>query len=178
MDAKTRASQRQGQSVMTSGAIRMTSDFHLTGSTMAECFHKINKAFLQCNKHSHSALSLITNCIPLFPFSSTFACVPHQEVPRKQHVTVKYSKYEVWQRKAAQRLRRGVPAILRARKFRRQAEKIKAQEQTNFHRPLISLPSKLPPILLTTDNYVNHKWARCQPLHRQEFGGRKKTRGL
>uniref|UniRef100_A0A671XH94 Insulin n=1 Tax=Sparus aurata TaxID=8175 RepID=A0A671XH94_SPAAU len=79
------------------------------------------------------------------------------EVSRKQHVTVKYSKYEVWQRKAAQRLRRGVPAILRAKKYRRQAEKIKAQEQAIFHRPLISLPSKLPPVLLATDNYVNHK---------------------
>uniref|UniRef100_A0A8C5G8A5 Insulin-like growth factor 2 n=1 Tax=Gouania willdenowi TaxID=441366 RepID=A0A8C5G8A5_GOUWI len=71
--------------------------------------------------------------------------------------TVNYSKFEVWQRKAAQRLRRGVPAILRAKKFRRQAEKIKAQEQSIFHRPLISLPSKLPPVLLTTDNFVNHK---------------------
>ncbi|XP_056290563.1 insulin-like growth factor II [Pseudoliparis swirei] len=80
-----------------------------------------------------------------------------QEVPRKQHGTMKYSKYEVWQRKAAQRLRRGVPAILRAKKFRRQAEKIKAQEQAVFHRTLISLPSKLPPVLLATDNYVNHK---------------------
>ncbi|XP_029289985.1 insulin-like growth factor 2 [Cottoperca gobio] len=80
-----------------------------------------------------------------------------QELPRKQHVTGKYSKYEVWQRKAAQRLRRGVPAILRAKKFRRQAEKIKAQEQAVFHRSLISLPSKLPPVLLATDNYVNHK---------------------
>ncbi|XP_014825447.1 PREDICTED: insulin-like growth factor II [Poecilia mexicana] len=80
-----------------------------------------------------------------------------QEAPRKPHVTVKYSKYEVWQRKAAQRLRRGVPAILRAKKFRRQAEKIKAKEQAIFHRPLISLPSKLPPVLHTMDNFVNHK---------------------
>nr|ABC60238.1 insulin-like growth factor 2 [Poeciliopsis monacha] len=80
-----------------------------------------------------------------------------QEAPRKPHATVKYSKYEVWQRKAAQRLRRGVPAILRAKKFRRQAEKIKAKEQAIFHRPLISLPSKLPPVLHTTDNLVNHK---------------------
>lgn len=72
-------------------------------------------------------------------------------------MTVKYSKYEVWQRKAAQRLRRGVPAILRARKFKRHAEKIKAKEQAIFHRPLISLPSKLPPVLLTTDNFVSHK---------------------
>ena len=72
-------------------------------------------------------------------------------------MTVKYSKYAVWQRKAAQRLRRGVPAILRARKFRRQAERVDAQEQAVFHRPLISLPSKLPPVLLTTDNFVSHK---------------------
>ncbi|KAM9376979.1 insulin-like growth factor 2 isoform 1-T1 [Pholidichthys leucotaenia] len=79
-----------------------------------------------------------------------------QEVPRKQHVTVKYSKYEMWQRKAAQRLRRGVPAILRAKRFRRQMEKIKAQEETIIHRPLISLPSKQPPVSLTTDN-SNHK---------------------
>lgn len=176
-EAKTRASQRQGESVMTFGAIRMTFDFHLTGPTMTECFHKINKAFLQCNKHSHSVLSLLMNWLPLFPFSSTFACTPQKEVPRKQHVTVKYSKYEVWQRKAAQRLRRGVPAILRAKKFRRQAEKIKAQEQAIFHRPLISLPSKLPPILLTTDNYVNHKWARCQPFAQTRVWREKKRLG-
>lgn len=72
-------------------------------------------------------------------------------------MTVKYSKYEVWQRKAAQRLRRGVPAILRARKFRRQAEKIIAEEQAIFHRPLISLPSEQPPVTLETDDSVNHK---------------------
>lgn len=87
-----------------------------------------------------------------------------QEVPRK-HVTVKYSKYDVWQRKAAQRLRRGIPAILRAKKFRRQAERIRAQEQLHHHRPLITLPSKLPPILLPTENYVSHKWNQ-ELLHR------------
>ncbi|KAL0154712.1 hypothetical protein M9458_048975, partial [Cirrhinus mrigala] len=64
-----------------------------------------------------------------------------------KHVTVKYSKYDLWQRKAAQRLRRGVPAILRAKK---------AQEQLHHHRPLITLPSKLPPILLPTEDYVSH----------------------
>nr|ABC60240.1 insulin-like growth factor 2 [Poeciliopsis lucida] len=80
-----------------------------------------------------------------------------QEAPRKPHGTVKYPKYVVWPRKAAERLRRGVPAILRSKKFRRQAEKIKAKEQAIFHRPLISLPSKLPPVLHTTDNLVNHK---------------------
>ncbi|XP_012687828.1 insulin-like growth factor 2b isoform X2 [Clupea harengus] len=94
-----------------------------------------------------SAMSL--QVIPVLP-------VLKQEVPRK-HVTVKYSKYDLWQRKAAQRLRRGVPAILRARKFRRQAERIKAQEQALFHRPLITLPSKLPPVLMHTEKYVNHK---------------------
>lgn len=107
---------------------------------------------------------MVEMCIQLvliqLPFLSCFLSPPgldhSQEVPRK-HVTVKYSKYDLWQRKAAQRLRRGVPAILRARKFRRQAERIKAQEQALFHRPLITLPSKLPPVLMHTEKYVNHK---------------------
>nr|ABC60251.1 insulin-like growth factor 2 [Cnesterodon decemmaculatus] len=76
-----------------------------------------------------------------------------QEAPRKLRV----DEYKEWQSNAAQRLRRGVPAILRSKKFRRQAEKIKAKEQAIFHRPLISLPSKLAPLLHTTDNFVNHK---------------------
>ncbi|MBN3318480.1 IGF2 factor, partial [Atractosteus spatula] len=80
-----------------------------------------------------------------------------KEAPRKP-LTVKYSKYDVWQRKAAQRLRRGVPAILRARKFRHQAEKVKAQEQLLFHKPLITLPSKLPPaVQSSTEKSVSHK---------------------
>jgi insulin-like growth factor 2 len=78
-------------------------------------------------------------------------------VQKKQHVNNKLSSYAVWDRKAAQRLRRGIPAILKARKFRRQAEKARAKAQEQTHRPLISLPSKLPPVLLSTDNYVSHK---------------------
>ncbi|XP_023811944.1 insulin-like growth factor II [Oryzias latipes] len=80
-----------------------------------------------------------------------------QEVPRKQPMTVRYGDNKAWQRTAAQRLRRGVPAILRSKKFRRQAGKMKAQEEAVFHRPLISLPSKLPPVSLATDKFVNHK---------------------
>ncbi|KAK7891728.1 hypothetical protein WMY93_023691 [Mugilogobius chulae] len=118
------------------------------------CFRSCDLALLEqyCAKPAKSErdVSSTSLVIPMMPSLK-------QEVPRKQHVTTKYSKYEVWQRKAAQRLRRGVPGILRARKFRRQAEKIKAQEQAIFHRPLISLPSKLPPVSLTTDNYVSHK---------------------
>nr|ABC60250.1 insulin-like growth factor 2 [Brachyrhaphis rhabdophora] len=75
----------------------------------------------------------------------------------KQETLKKYTIYVVWDRNAARRLRRGVPAILRAKKFRRQSEKVKAKEQAIFHRSLISLPSELPPVLHTTDNFVNHK---------------------
>ncbi|XP_072291675.1 insulin-like growth factor II isoform X2 [Eucyclogobius newberryi] len=118
------------------------------------CFRSCDLALLEqyCAKPAKSErdVSATSLVIPMMPPLK-------QEVPRKQHVTTKYSKYEMWQKKAAQRLRRGVPGILRARKFRRQAEKIKAQEQAIFHRPLISLPSKLPPVSLTTDNYVSHK---------------------
>ncbi|XP_070764111.1 insulin-like growth factor II [Enoplosus armatus] len=119
------------------------------------CFRSCDLNLLEqyCAKPAKSERDVSATSLQVIPVMPALK----QEVPRKQHVTVKYSKYEVWQRKAAQRLRRGVPAILRAKKFRRQAEKIKAQEQAIFHRPLISLPSKLPPVLLATDNYVNHK---------------------
>lgn len=119
------------------------------------CFRSCDLNLLEqyCAKPAKSERDVSATSLQVIPAMPALK----QEVPRKQHVTVKYSKYEVWQRKAAQRLRRGVPAILRAKKFRRQAEKIKAQEQAIFHRPLISLPSKLPPVLLATDNYVNHK---------------------
>lgn len=119
------------------------------------CFRSCDLNLLEqyCAKPAKSERDVSATSLQVIPVMPALK----QEVPRKQHVTVKYSKYEVWQRKAAQRLRRGVPAILRAKKFRRQAEKIKAQEQADLHRPLISLPSKLPPVLLATDNYVNHK---------------------
>lgn len=119
------------------------------------CFRSCDLNLLEqyCAKPAKSERDVSATSLQVIPVMPALK----QEVPRKQHVTVKYSKYEVWQRKAAQRLRRGVPAILRAKKFRRQAEKIRAQEQAVFHRPLISLPSKQPPVLLATDNYVNHK---------------------
>ncbi|XP_057692246.1 insulin-like growth factor 2b isoform X2 [Corythoichthys intestinalis] len=82
----------------------------------------------------------------------TVAAVPplKQEAPRKPppHVAVKHFRYEQWQRKAAQRLRRGVPAILRPKKLRRQqAEKKKTPEEGRLRpRPHRSLISKLPPL--------------------------------
>ncbi|XP_034542168.1 insulin-like growth factor 2b isoform X3 [Notolabrus celidotus] len=119
------------------------------------CFRSCDLNLLEqyCAKPAKSERDVSATSLQVIPVIPALK----QEVPRKPHVTVKYSKYEVWQRKAAQRLRRGVPSILRAKKFRRHAETIKAQEQAIFHRPLISLPSKLPPVLLATDNYVNHK---------------------
>ncbi|XP_059191023.1 insulin-like growth factor 2b [Centropristis striata] len=119
------------------------------------CFRSCDLNLLEqyCAKPAKSERDVSATSLQVIPVMPALK----QEVPRKTHVTPKYSKYEVWQRKAAQRLRRGVPAILRAKKFRRQAEKIRTEEQAVFHRPLISLPSKLPPVLLATENYVNHK---------------------
>nr|WFG70157.1 insulin-like growth factor II [Osteobrama belangeri] len=115
------------------------------------CFNSCNLALLEqyCAKPAKSERDVSATSLQVIMPTLK------QEVPRK-HVTVKYSKYDMWQRKAAQRLRRGVPAILRAKKFRRQAERIRAQEQLHHHRPLITLPSKLPPILLPTEDYVSH----------------------
>nr|XP_057930630.1 insulin-like growth factor II [Doryrhamphus excisus]XP_057930637.1 insulin-like growth factor II [Doryrhamphus excisus] len=119
------------------------------------CFRSCDLKLLEqyCAKPAKSERDVSATSLQVIPVMTPLK----QEVPRKPHAPVKYSKYELWQKKAAQRLRRGVPAILRAKKFRKQAEKMKAQEEATFHRPLISLPSKLPPVLLTTNNYVNHK---------------------
>ncbi|XP_005427277.2 insulin-like growth factor II [Geospiza fortis] len=58
----------------------------------------------------------------------------------------KYSKYDVWQKKSAQRRQRDVPNILRALQYRWQAEGLQAAEAAKaLHRPLISLPSQRPP---------------------------------
>jgi len=70
---------------------------------------------------------------------------------------VKYSKNEVWQRKPAQRLRRGVPSILLAQKFRRQVEKIQHEQQASFHRPLMTLPNRHRDILPYIQINTSHK---------------------
>ncbi|KAF2977164.1 hypothetical protein EK904_007949, partial [Melospiza melodia maxima] len=58
----------------------------------------------------------------------------------------KYSKYDVWQKKSSQRRQRDAPNILRARRYRWQAEGLQAAEEAKaLHRPLISLPSQRPP---------------------------------
>uniref|UniRef100_UPI003AAC6CF5 insulin-like growth factor 2 n=1 Tax=Centroberyx gerrardi TaxID=166262 RepID=UPI003AAC6CF5 len=123
---------------------------HNCGIVEECCFRSCDLNLLDqyCAKPAKSERDVSATSLQVIPVMPALK----QEVPRKQHVTMKYSKYEVWQRKAAQQLWRGVPAILKARKYWRQA-----QEQADFRRPLISLPSKLPPVLLPTDNYVSHK---------------------
>ncbi|XP_077453393.1 insulin-like growth factor 2 [Stigmatopora argus] len=83
------------------------------------------------------------------PLKQEAARKPALPPPPPPHVAIKHFRYEQWQRKAAQRLRRGVPAILRPRKARRQQQQQKkkgAEEgrpRPRPHRPLIG---KLPPL--------------------------------
>ncbi|XP_036399401.1 insulin-like growth factor II [Megalops cyprinoides] len=118
------------------------------------CFQSCNLLLLEqyCAKPAKSERDVSATSLHVIPVLPPL----NKDIPRKP-LTVKYSKYEVWQRKAAQRLRRGVPAILRARKFRRQAEDVEVQEQADFHRPLITLPSKLPSATLATERHISHK---------------------
>ncbi|XP_073514844.1 insulin-like growth factor 2 [Phyllobates terribilis] len=59
----------------------------------------------------------------------------------------KYSKYDIWQRKSTQRLRRGVPAIVRARQYRLRVQQIEESQQVIAHRPLSTLPAKQPHLI-------------------------------
>ncbi|XP_061466143.1 insulin-like growth factor II [Rhineura floridana] len=62
----------------------------------------------------------------------------------------KYSKYDVWQKKSSQRLQRGVPNILRARRYRWQTEGLQESEESKIHRPLVVLPTQKPLVVQTT----------------------------
>ncbi|KAL1271051.1 hypothetical protein QQF64_030067 [Cirrhinus molitorella] len=117
------------------------------------CFRSCELRLLQqyCAKPVKSERDVSSSSLQAYPAS--------QALPKEISggPLVKYSKYEVWQRKAAQRLRRGVPSILLARKFRRQVEKIKEEEQASFHRPLMTLPDRQPTILPHIQINTSHK---------------------
>ncbi|XP_073692015.1 insulin-like growth factor 2a [Garra rufa] len=117
------------------------------------CFRSCELRLLQqyCAKPVKSERDVSSSSLQAYPASQAL----HKEISGGP--LVKYSKYEVWQRKAAQRLRRGVPSILLARKFRRQVEKIQDEEQASFHRPLMTLPDRHPAILPHIQIDTSHK---------------------
>nr|ADK88908.1 insulin-like growth factor II [Tachysurus fulvidraco] len=118
------------------------------------CFRSCDLTLLEqyCAKPAKSERDVSATSLQVIPVMPALK----QNSPRK-HVTVKYSSIGVWQQNAAQRLRRGIPAILRSRKFSPQAQKKKNQEQANVHKRLITLPSKRPPLWHPTEDYVRHK---------------------
>nr|XP_056707072.1 insulin-like growth factor II [Euleptes europaea] len=62
----------------------------------------------------------------------------------------KYSKYDIWQKKSSQRLQRGLPNILRARRYRWQTEGLQESEESKAHRPLVVLPTQMPLVVQAT----------------------------
>lgn len=55
----------------------------------------------------------------------------------------KFFQYDTW-KQSAQRLRRGLPALLRARRGRMLAKELEAFREAKRHRPLIALPTHDP----------------------------------
>ncbi|XP_034272772.1 insulin-like growth factor II [Pantherophis guttatus] len=71
---------------------------------------------------------------------------------------VKYSKYDIWQKKSSQRLQRGVPNVLRARRYRWQTEGLQESEESKNHRPLVVLPTQTPlPVHTTSETTGSQK---------------------
>ncbi|NXL91698.1 IGF2 factor, partial [Alectura lathami] len=101
------------------------------------CFRSCDLALLEtyCAKSVKSERDLS---------ATSLAALNKESFQKPSHA--KYSKYNVWQKKSSQRLQREVPGILRARRYRWQAEGLQAAEEARaMHRPLISLPSQRPP---------------------------------
>ncbi|XP_052009225.1 insulin-like growth factor II isoform X2 [Xyrauchen texanus] len=99
-----------------------------TGIVEQCCFQSCSLSLLQqyCARPVKYERDLSSTLLQVFPVSQSL----HKDASRTP-LSVKYSKYEVWQRKPAQRFRRVV----------------KDKEQTNFHQPLITLPDRHPDIL-------------------------------
>ncbi|XP_067115862.1 insulin-like growth factor II [Osmerus mordax] len=97
------------------------------------CFRGCDLNLLEqyCAKSERYVSASSLQVIPVMP-------VLKQEVLKKHHVSSNY-KYINWQRKAAQRLRRIVPSILRTRKFRLQGDQVFANEEFMFHAPMMTL---------------------------------------
>ncbi|POI21806.1 hypothetical protein CIB84_014447 [Bambusicola thoracicus] len=104
------------------------------------CFRSCDLALLEtyCAKSVKSERDLSATSLAGLP------ALNKESFQKPSHT--KYSKYNVWQKKSSQRLQREVPGILRARRYRWQAEGLQAAEEARaMHRPLISLPSQRPP---------------------------------
>lgn len=131
---------------------------------------KVNRGIVEeCCFKSCDLLLLETYCAKpaknerdLSPTSLTALPPLSKDIYRKPF-HAKYSKYDVWQKKSAQRLRRGIPAILHARKYRWQMEGLQELEEAEHHHPFITLPTQKPRLLqflLKTSD--NQKWAITQ----------------
>ncbi|KAG1955707.1 insulin-like growth factor 2a [Pimephales promelas] len=119
------------------------------------CFRSCELRLLEqyCAKPVKSERDVSSTSLQVFPVSQAAL---HKDISGGP-LGVKYSKNEVWQRKPAQRLRRGVPSILLAQKFRRQVEKIQHEQQASFHRPLMTLPNRHRDILPYIQINTSHK---------------------
>ncbi|XP_076853861.1 insulin-like growth factor 2a [Brachyhypopomus gauderio] len=118
------------------------------------CFRSCDLHLLEqyCAKPAKSERDVSSTPLQVVPVLQTL----NKESPRRP-INVRFSKYDIWQQRAAQRLRRGVPSSLHGRKFMRQAEKIMAQEEADSHRPLITMPSQHPPIVHRTQRHASQK---------------------
>lgn len=107
------------------------------------CFRSCDLHLLEqyCAKPAKSERDITATTLQVVPVLQTL----HKDSTRKP-LNVRFSRYELWQRTAAQRLRRGIPPILRSRKFKRLAEKSQDQEQTQIHRPLMTVSNRSPQI--------------------------------
>uniref|UniRef100_A0A8B9HF48 Insulin-like growth factor 2 n=1 Tax=Astyanax mexicanus TaxID=7994 RepID=A0A8B9HF48_ASTMX len=116
------------------------------------CFRSCDLSLLEqyCAKPAKSERDVSGTSLQVIPVLQTL----HKDGTKKP-INVKFTKYEVWQQKA-QRLRRGVPNILRARNFRREAEKAQAQEGADIHRPLMTVPNQRPAMLPPAHSHAPH----------------------
>ncbi|XP_062845577.1 insulin-like growth factor 2a [Trichomycterus rosablanca] len=113
------------------------------------CFRSCDLRLLEqyCAKPAKSERDISATTLQVVPVLQTL----HKDGSRKP-LNVRPPRYELWQRTAAQRLRRGIHAILRHRNSKRPSETIphhRDQERSDFHRPLMPVSSRSPPTIMS-----------------------------
>lgn len=151
-------------------------DFHFIGLIMSKCFGKTNKARPHCDTHLYSILSLLMNSLPL---SSVLLPARHNRMSQGSSLWPRSFPNTRCGRRRQPSGSGGVsPASYGPESFGGRQRRLKPRSRPSSTGlwsacPANFLPSHLP---RTTMSATNEPAA--SPLHRQEFGWRKKTRGL
>ena len=145
---------------------------------MTESFQKVNKAFLHCNNFSHRILSTLMNWHPLFPFFLYFRPARHNRKSRGSSMWPWSIPNTRCGRGRRPNGSGGVsPPSWGPKSFGGRRTRSKHRSRQSSTGPWSACPANCRPSCSPRTTMSTTNEPAASPLHRQEFGGRKKRLG-